>query len=806
MKKRIVKKKEPTISGETSKGKKELTSKSAKIKAIKESPAKKSNIQTHEKKKNKSSSRTKTTSRLLKLGSDHDVNFFQNSADLMCLVDPNGVFLKVNPAFSDLLGYTEEELTGRPFIDFVHPLDKQATINEMEEQLHCGYSLNFENRYLNKDGSLRWLSWRATYKADEELTYATARDITNRKLFAEELRRAGEYNRRLIEASLDPLVTIGHDGKITDVNSATEKITGATRDQLIGDDFANYFTEPENARNGYQTVLFKGLVRDYPLTIKHKSGSTTEVLYNATVYKNEFDKVEGVFAAARDITEQKRAEKESRLLAAIVQSSDDAIIGKDVNGIVVSWNPGAEKMYGYCPSEVLGKHISFLATTDKLEEISKILEKIRNGEQIRHYETVRKRKDGRIINVSVTISPIRDSEGKVTGSSTIARDITEQKRIQQELQIAGAYNRRLIEASIDPLVTIGHDGKITDVNSATEQITGLTREQLIGDDFANYFTEPNEARIGYQTVLEKGSVRDYPLTITHVSGKTTDVLYNATVYKNEEGKIQGVFAAARDITELRKAEAEIQKLNAELELRVLERTAQLEAANKELEAFTYSTSHDLRAPLRAIDGFSKLLLEDYESKLDNEGKRFLKMIRTNAKRMDQLITDLLSLARVSKVDINFTRIDMTEIVNSIYHELYLTDGKDNFSFTVSSLPVVYGDITLLRQVWSNLLSNAIKFSSKSPIKKIEVGGRTELGRNIYFVKDSGVGFNPLYAHKLFGVFQRLHKAEEFEGTGVGLAIVLRIIKRHNGEVWAESDTGGGATFYFSLPTSIYQNN
>ncbi|MFA6979774.1 MAG: PAS domain S-box protein [Ignavibacteriaceae bacterium] len=801
MKKSIVKKDGTILSGKTSKGKKEQTSKTAKTKTKKKSTLLKSNSKSPAslKKKNKSIPSVKTIPIMTETGSEHYFNFFQNSTDLMCIADPNGAFKKINQAFSDLLGYTEAELTGRPFIDFVHPLDKQATVDEMAKQLHRGYTLNFENRYINKNGSLRWLSWRASYNADEGLTYATARDITQRKLFAEELKRASEYNRRLIEASLDPLVTIGRDGKITDVNSATEKITGASRDQLIGDDFANYFTEPEDARNGNQKVLAQGFVRDYPLTIKHKSGSTTDVLYNATVYKNEFNEVQGVFAAARDITEQKRAEKESLLLAAIVQSSDDAIIGKDVEGIIVSWNSGAEKVYGYTASEILGKHVSFLATPDRWEEISEILEKIRNGEQIRHHETVRKRKDGAMINVSVTFSPIRDSQGKVSGSSTIARDITEQKRIQEALQLAGAYNRRLIEASLDPLVTIGHNGKIADVNSATEQITGASREQMIGDDFANYFTEPDKARIGYQTVLEEGSVRDYPLTITHTSGKTTDILYNATVFKNERGEVQGVFAAAHDVTELKKAEEEIQKLNADLELRVLERTSQLEAANKELEAFTYSTSHDLRAPLRAIDGFSKLLIEDYEDKLDNEGKRFLRLIRTNAKKMDQLITDLLSLSRVSKLDINFTRINMTDLVNSIYYELNITDTKLNYDFNVSTLPDAYGDSVLIRQVWSNLLSNAIKFSSKSSVKKIEVGSRTENGKNIYFVKDYGVGFNPAYVHKLFGVFQRLHKVEEFEGTGVGLAIVLRIIHRHKGEVWAEGGINGGATFYFSLP-------
>ena len=287
-------------------------------------------------------------------------------------------------------------------------------------------------------------------------------DVTDCKMADAAVRAAGAYNRRLIEASLDPLVTIGADGKITDVNAATEQVTGVPRAQLIGSNFADYFTEPEKANAGYQRVLAEGQVRDYPLTIRHRSGRTTDVLYHASVYRDEAGQVVGVFAAARDITERKRAE-------AIVRA-------------------------------------------------------------------------------------------------------------------AGAYNRRLIEASLDPLVTIGADGKITDVNAATEQVTGVPRGQLIGSNFADYFTEPEKANAGYQRVLAEGQVRDYPLTIRHRSGRTTDVLYHASVYCDEAGQVVGVFAAARDITERKRAEAELEKHRHHLEELVQERTGQLEAANAQLQA------------------------------------------------------------------------------------------------------------------------------------------------------------------------------------------------------------------------------
>jgi Bacteriophytochrome (light-regulated signal transduction histidine kinase) len=263
--------------------------------------------------------------------------------------------------------------------------------------------------------------------------------------------------------------------------------------------------------------------------------------------------------------------------------------------------------------------------------------------------------------------------------------------------------------------------------------------------------------------------------------------------------IQRALEEAKEKKARQQAEKELVSLNTQLEQRIVERTSQLEAANKELEAFTYSVSHDLRAPLRAVDGFSKFVLEDYENKLDSEGKRLLNLIRSNIQKMDQLITDLLALSRVARCELNFSGIDMTQMAISMFNEITAPDVPDKVSLKVDPLPEAYADPTYMRQIWANLIANAIKFSSKEKKPSIKICGRTENGFNVYNVKDNGVGFNPEYAHKLFGVFQRLHKSDDFEGTGVGLAIVQRIIHRHGGKVWAEGEEGKGATFYFSLP-------
>ena len=402
-------------------------------------------------------------------------------------------------------------------------------------------------------------------------------------------------------------------------------------------------------------------------------------------------------------------------------------------------------------------------------------------------------------------------------------------REQYELEYKRAflYARSLIEASLDPLVTISPEGKITDVNESTELITGQSRTELIGSNFSNYFTEPEKADEGYKLVLEKGIVRDYPLSIRSASGQITEVLYHATLYKNEAGDVQGIFAAARDVTELRRMTKELREAHDELELRVKERTEELlkannalqseiqerkevekliefrtkllEVTNKELESFTYSVSHDLRAPLRAIDGYARMILRDQKDRLNDEAKRKFDLIRSNSQMMGQLIDDLLSFSRLGRLDINMSKLDMEGLVGDIRMELQVITPDRTIDFKMNSIPPGWGDRTLIKQVYSNLLSNAVKYTRFKKEACIETGGYREGNETIYYIRDNGVGFNMEYYDKLFGVFQRLHNADDYEGTGVGLAIVQRIVHRHLGRVWAEGKVDEGATFYFSLP-------
>ena len=267
---------------------------------------------------------------------------------------------------------------------------------------------------------------------------------------------------------------------------------------------------------------------------------------------------------------------ESKLLASIVDSSDDAIISKTLDGVITTWNKAAERIYGYQAAEIIGHSISLLMPSDRANEMVETLDLIRTGERVGPYQTTRRRKDGTTIAISLTVSPVHDAAGRIVGASTIARDITERERVQEQLRSASQYARSLIEASLDPLVTISPAGKITDVNEATIRVTGVARGQLVGTDFCDYFTEPDRAREAYRQVFAQGFVTDYPLTIRHTGGDLTDVLYNASVYNDAGGEVLGVFAAARDVTAQKRAESEVAKQRA----RELDRLAELERFQK----------------------------------------------------------------------------------------------------------------------------------------------------------------------------------------------------------------------------------
>ncbi len=401
--------------------------------------------------------------------------------------------------------------------------------------------------------------------------------------------------------------------------------------------------------------------------------------------------------------------------------------------------------------------------------------------------------------------PVRDAAGNILkwfGTCTDIHDLKQAeealRNVNEELRQASAYNRSLIEGSLDPLVTIGPDGRITDVNKATEGITGLSRQGLIGTDFSDYFTDPEKERAVYQHVFKEGWTQDYELEIRHRDGTTRPVLYNASLYRNEAGATAGIFAAARDITARKRVELKLQELNATLECRVAERTADLVAANQELESFNYSVSHDLRSPLRHIDGFSKILLDGYGAGAPEDARLCMQRVRDGARRMGRMVDELLELSRTSRREVSKQVTGLGSLVHDVLEELRPELQDREIEWRIGELPFADCDPTLTRQVFANLLSNAVKFTQTRKPAVIELGQTRLDGETVLFVRDNGVGFSMKYANKLFGVFQRLHRREDFEGTGVGLVTVQRIIQKHGGRIWAEAELEKGATFYFTL--------
>jgi PAS domain S-box-containing protein len=479
-------------------------------------------------------------------------------------------------------------------------------------------------------------------------------------------RRTSGYNRSLLEASLDPLVTIGPDGKITDANAAAEVATGDPRATLIGTDFCDYFTEPDKARAGYEQVFREGFVRDYPLELRHRDGSVASVLYNASVYRDKIGQVMGVFAAARDVTLRKRAEEAARR--------------------------------------------------------------------------------------------------------------------------ASAYNRSLLEASLDPLVTIGPDGKVTDVNAAAERATGCARTALIGTDFSDYFTDPAKARAGYQQVFREGLVRDYPLELRHRDGRVMSVLYNASVYRDEGGQVIGVFAAARDITLRKRAEEEIRRY-----------AQDLQRSNQELEHFAYVASHDLQEPLRTVSSYSQLLARRYRGRLDADADDFIGFMVEGAARMQTLINDLLTFSRIGTRGKPFAPADAAQIVAAAKENLEAAIAETGAAITHAALPPLVGDPTQLTQLFQNLFSNAMKFRHPDQPPRIHVSATRQERAWQWSVHDNGIGIDPQFFERIFILFQRLHAREEYPGTGIGLALCKKIVERHGGRIWVESDPGTGSTFHFTLP-------
>ena len=518
------------------------------------------------------------------------------------------------------------------------------------------------------------------------------------------------------------------------------------------------------------------------------------------------------------------------LLASIVESVDDAIITANLDGIITSWNPAAQRMYGYSAEQVVGRPLLMLMAPEQAQEMTGILERVSDGEQVEHLDTVRLRKEGARVSVSLTVSPVRDEEGRVVGASSIERDITERVEVAERLAEASQYARSLIEAGPDPLVTISPGGKITDVNEATANLIGLPRESLIGTAFSDHFTEPERARAGYETAFARGSTSDYPLTVRRQNGQLRHVLYNASVYKGARGDVLGLVATARDVTDRERAEQahlqdvrhavlniledlDLERAETSTDLRaevaerkrtervLQQRTDDLARSNADLEQFAYAASHDLSEPLRAISGPISLLARRYEGRLDDDADEYIAFAVDGCQRMQAIIDGILAYSRVGRVEGTHESVDCNALVQSTLSWLAPTIDATGADISVGELPVVRAEKAQLGQVFLNLLSNALKFVAPGTRPNVAVDAERMGDTWRFSVTDNGIGIDPKYRERIFGKFKRLHGREEFPGTGIGLALVKRIVEQHGGVVGIEDAPLGGSRFWFTLPTS-----
>jgi PAS domain S-box-containing protein len=615
------------------------------------------------------------------------------------------------------------------------------------------------------------------------------RQIKARDQSLTDMHRASSEIKDLYDHAPCGYLSVGSDIFLANINQTLLGWLGYSFDEVVGKMKFEELLSPASRQKflsdferDFEQYKKVGHVNNLEFEFLRKDNSTFTVILNSIAIFDEAGNFIKSRSTVFDNTERKKAEKEITHLANLIENSYESIYSVTPDFQIRTWNKGAENLYGYTASEAVGKTVfeivrSRMDDENRLSIRKHLIERGRWEGELEHLQ-----RDGSIKHVLASAVAIYNEKGEPDGYVSVAQDITARKEDEQRLhESEEKFNKAFQASPAGIIITRLSDSRIVEVNESLCRMIGSNKEELIGNtaEGAGLVIDPEKSKHVYDLINAQGHVSNIEMDIKNREEKVISVIYSAQLVtlKTESHVLTVVY----DISELKKAERKINKLN------------------KELEAFTYSVSHDLRAPLRSIDGYARILEEDYASQLDVEGRRVISTITRNANRMGRLIDDMLTLSRLDRIETSPVHLNMKEVVDNIVSELLEFDRNKNLDIQISDLHSARADLDMIRQVWINFIGNAIKYSGKKPDVMIEIGSHAQAEEIVYYVKDNGTGFDQQYAHKLFGVFQRLHKQEEFEGTGVGLAICKRVVERHMGRVWAEGKVGAGASFYFSLP-------
>ena len=724
---------------------------------------------------------------------------------MLCIAGFDGYFKRVNDAWSKTLGYSEEELMSRPYLEFVHPNDRAATQIEAEKISDGRNVIRFQNRYRTRDGSYRWLAWRAAPDPERGLIYAVASDVTEQRRTEEKLRLASSWQRAILDSANFTIISCRSDGIIETMNACALRELGYAADELIGRVTPEIIHDRDEvlarARElseelgrpielGFETFVAKarlGQSDEHEWTYIRKDGSRFPILLSVTVLRDCDGEIAGFLGVGTNLTERKRAEAAHRnfelQMQALMDNASAVIFIKGLDGRYVMVNRMYEALFHFTREDIVGKSDEDIFPPEMARAFQENDRRVIAAGMPLQFEEIAPHDDGPHTYVSVKF-PLSDASGSVSAVCGIAMDITERKRSEEELRERESRMRAIMDNAVEAIITMGEDRVVQSINAAAVQMFGYAPEEVIGRNVNMLMPDP------------------------HMSGHDADVQrYAETGERKIIGSRREVEARRKDGStfpaELSVSETQLQSgrlftgLLHDITLRKQAET-ELRRSNRDLEQFAHTASHDMKEPLRMVTNYLQLLERRYTGKLDEEAHQFIAFAVGGATRMRRLIDDLLGYSRVGATAEPLAPTSCAGVLRTVRHDLTPALEEAGASLTEdASLPTVLADEVQLAQVFQNLIANALKFRGAEP-PRIHVGARREDGRWVLSVSDNGIGIEKEFHERIFEIFQRLYPRERYAGTGIGLAVCKKIVERHGGSIRVESEIGRGSTFFFTL--------